>query len=54
MSTRYRIYDHYYPHFITFAVVEWADALSRPSYKQVIVDSLIYYCFHHVFRCGAT
>ncbi|MEY5049482.1 MAG: hypothetical protein RLZZ175_2841 [Bacteroidota bacterium] len=27
-------------HFITFSVVQWVDALTRPQYKDVIVDSL--------------
>ena len=28
------------PHFITFAVVNWIDALSTPVYKDILVDSL--------------
>ena len=40
MSTRYRFGDSEYPHFITFAVVNWIDALSRPAYKNIIVESL--------------
>ena len=35
MATRYRFGDSQYPHFITFAVVNWIDALSRPVYKDI-------------------
>jgi REP element-mobilizing transposase RayT len=42
MATRYRFGDSEYPHFITFAVVNWIDALSRPAYKDIIVESLKY------------
>src|SRR5215210_1865958 len=40
MGTRYRFGDSEYAHFITFAVVNWIDALSRPLYKDIIVESL--------------
>ena len=40
MSDRYKVYDSWMPHFITSTVVGWADALSRPDYKDIIVDSL--------------
>jgi putative transposase len=40
MSTRYRFRDSEYPHFITYSVVDWIDALSRPLYKDIIVKSL--------------
>ena len=42
MSTRYRFGDSEYAHFITFAVVNWIDALSRPLYKDIIIESLKY------------
>ncbi|MEJ7683373.1 MAG: hypothetical protein WKG06_37045 [Segetibacter sp.] len=42
MATRYRFGDSQYLHFITFAVVNWIDALSRPLYKDIVVDSLKY------------
>ena len=42
MPSKYKINDHGAPHFITFAVVEWVDALSRPGYKEVIIESLQY------------
>ncbi len=41
MATRYRFGDSEYAHFITFAVVNWIDALSRPLYKDIIIESLI-------------
>ena len=40
MATRYRFGDSEFPHFITFAVVNWIDALSRPIYKDIVVESL--------------
>ncbi|HXS36883.1 MAG TPA: transposase [Flavipsychrobacter sp.] len=42
MATRYRFAESYIPHFITFATVQWVDALSRPLYKDIIVESLRY------------
>jgi REP element-mobilizing transposase RayT len=42
MATRYRFADCYIPHFITFSVVNWLDALSRPAYKDIVVNSLKY------------
>lgn len=30
MATRYRFGDSEFAHFITFAVINWIDALSRP------------------------
>ncbi len=40
MPTKYKITAHQSPHFITFSTVQWVDALTRPSYKHVIIDSL--------------
>jgi len=40
MATRYRFGENYYAHFITYSVVNWIDALSRPVYKDIVVDSL--------------
>ena len=42
MVTRYRFGDSQYPHFITFAVINWIDALSRPAYKDILINSLKY------------
>lgn len=42
MATRYRFGYNYIPHFVTFSVVQWVDALSRPHYKDIIVESLKY------------
>lgn len=36
----YKIRNQNAIHFITFSVVQWVDALTRPQYKDVIVDSL--------------
>jgi REP element-mobilizing transposase RayT len=42
MSSKYKISDHQVLHFTAFATVQWVDALSRPLYKDVIVDSMKY------------
>ena len=46
MSSKYKIRNHQALHFITFAVVRWIDALSRPGYKDIIIESLEY-CIEH-------
>jgi REP element-mobilizing transposase RayT len=43
MSSKYKISDHQRSHFITFATVECVEALSRPEYKNIIIESL-WYC----------
>ena len=40
MSVKYKVGDDQLPHFITFSVVEWIDALTRSEYKEIIVESL--------------
>lgn len=40
MPSKYKIRDQQNLHFITFATVNWIDALSRPEYKDITVDSL--------------
>ncbi len=42
MSVKYRVGDNELPHFITFSIVEWIDALTRNEYKNIIVESLKY------------
>ena len=39
---RYYITDQNGLHYLTFTVVDWVDVFTRPTYKQVIVDSLKY------------
>jgi len=46
MSDRYKVRESYKPHFITSTVVGWADAISRPEYKDIIISSLKY-CREH-------
>jgi len=46
MPSKYRIGDHQQPHFISFATVQWVDALSRYYYKDIVIDSLKY-CQEH-------
>ena len=38
----FKIYNPQQAHFITFAVVDWIDVFTRPTYKKVVVDSLQY------------
>ncbi|PZF71812.1 REP-associated tyrosine transposase [Taibaiella soli] len=40
MSSRYKVSENDVPHFITTTVIHWIDALSRPLYKDIILDSL--------------
>jgi len=42
MSAGYKIYDSKALHFVTFSTVQWVDALSRPVYKDIVIDSLRY------------
>lgn len=42
MPSKYKFSDHQDVHFISFAVVQWVDALSRPQYKDIVIDSLRY------------
>lgn len=42
IPSKYKIRDQQNLHFITFATVNWIDALSRPEYKDILVDSLNY------------
>ncbi|WP_183575462.1 REP-associated tyrosine transposase [Mucilaginibacter sp. X5P1] len=42
MPSKYRIHNSQEIYFITFAVVEWVDALSRPYYKDLFLESLKY------------
>lgn len=46
MSGRYKVREGFRPHFVTSTVVGWADAISRPEYKDIILDSLRY-CREH-------
>lgn len=42
MSRKYKIHDQQDLHFLSYAVVGWVDALSRPVYKDIVVESLAY------------
>ena len=42
MSSRYKVYDSEVPYFLTCTVVNWAEALSRPLYKNIVCESLRY------------
>lgn len=46
MSRKYKFYDSTYPHFVSFAVVNWIDLFTRRIYFEVILDSLRY-CIEH-------
>jgi putative transposase len=46
MGFHYRVYDNFRPYFITTTVIEWVDIFTRPTQKQVIVESLLY-AQHH-------
>lgn len=40
MSRKYKVLDQNDLQFLTYAVVGWVDALSRPRYKDIIVQCL--------------
>lgn len=42
MSRNYKFRNQEIPHFVTFTTVNWIDALTRPNYKEIILDSLNY------------
>ena len=42
MSRKYNIHDQTDAHFLSYAVMGWVDALSRPAYKDIVVESLAY------------
>jgi REP element-mobilizing transposase RayT len=42
MSTKYKIGENEIPHFISFSVVHWIDALTRNEYKDILAGSLQY------------
>ncbi len=42
MSRKYKIRDQNYPHFVSFAVVQWIDLFTRTVYRQILLDSLNY------------
>lgn len=40
MKKGYRIYDQHALHFVTFAVIDWIDALTRKRYRDIVIESL--------------
>jgi putative transposase len=40
MSEKYKVRDFSQIHFITVTIVDWVDLLTRPVYKDIIIDSL--------------
>lgn len=42
MPSKYKIADHQSLYFITFSTVQWVDGLSRPVYKDIVINSLRY------------
>lgn len=40
MSRKYKFHDPDGVYFISFATVRWIDVLTRPSYKDIIVESI--------------
>ena len=53
MSERYKVGDDHIPHFITSTVVGWIDLLTRPVYKDIIIESLRYCQEHKDLRVHA-
>ena len=42
MSRNYKIHDQEDLHYLTYATVGWVDVFTRPSYKDILVESLRY------------
>ena len=40
MSRNYKIHDQTDLHYLTYATVGWVDVLTRPAYKDIVVESL--------------
>ena len=40
MSRNYKIHDQEDLHYLTYATVGWVDVFTRPSYKDILVESL--------------
>jgi len=40
MSEKYKVRDQDKLYFVTFPVIQWIDALSRPIYKDLLIESL--------------
>lgn len=40
VSRKYKVLDQDDLQFLTYTVVDWVDALSRPQYKDIVVESL--------------
>ncbi len=38
----YKIRDQNAVHFITFAVIQWADVFTRKEYAEIVIDSLLF------------
>src|SRR5258708_788173 len=42
MSDKYHVGEDGIPHFVSFSVVNWIDALTRVEYEDILVESLEY------------
>ena len=38
VSRKYKVLDQDDLQFLTYTVVDWVDALSRPQYKDIVVE----------------
>ena len=46
MSSKYKVGEDAYPHFVTFTVVGWIDVFSRDCYKDIFINSLQFCSIH--------
>ncbi len=42
MSRKYKFHDQDLPYFVSFATVQWIDLFIRPTYADILIDSLRY------------
>jgi len=50
--SRYKIFEHNSPHFLTSTIINWIPLFTRPATVQIILDSLVYrqqYCGMKVY-----
>jgi len=40
MSSKYKVRDLEQVYFVTITIIDWVDLLSRPEYKNIIIESL--------------
>ena len=53
MSRKYKFHDQGLPYFVSFATVQWIDLFTRPTYTEILLDSLRFCQTHKGLRIYA-